>query len=73
MLSYFIKYRESTESVNPKGSETNNSKKMILTKCAICGSKKSRFIKKQEESGILCSFGLTTPSSKVPLLGDILF
>ena len=33
---------------------------MILSKCAICGSKKSRFIKKQEASGILSSLGLKT-------------
>ena len=46
---------------------------MILSKCAICGSKKSRFIKKQEASGILSNLGLKTPLNKVPLLGDILF
>ena len=31
---------------------------MLLSKCAIRGSKKSGFIKKQEESGILISLGL---------------
>ena len=46
---------------------------MILSKCVICGSKKSRFIKKQEASGILSSLGLKTPLSKIPLLGDVLF
>ena len=46
---------------------------MLLSKCAISSSKKSRFIKKQEASGILSSLGLRTPLSKVPLLGDILF
>ena len=46
---------------------------MILSKCAICGSKKSRFIKNQEEKGLLSNLGLRTPLSKVPLLGDILF
>ena len=45
---------------------------MILSKCVICGSKKSRFIKKQEASGILSSLGLKTPLSKIPLLGDVL-
>ena len=35
--------------------------------------KKSRFIKKQETSGILSSLGLQTPLSKIPLFGDILF
>ena len=46
---------------------------MILSKCGICGSKKSRFIKKQEASGILSNLGLKTPLNKIPLLGDILF
>ena len=46
---------------------------MILSKCAICGSKKSRFIKNQEAKGLLSNLGIRTPSSKVPILGDILF
>ena len=46
---------------------------MPLSKCAICGTKKSKFIKKQETSGILSSLGLKTPLSKIPLFGDILF
>ena len=51
---------------------TSNGKAMILSKCAICGSKKSRFIKKQEAKGLLCDLGLKTPLSKLPILGDIL-
>ena len=46
---------------------------MILPKCAICGSKKSRFIKKPEASGILSNLGIKTPLNRIPLLGDILF
>ena len=46
---------------------------MILSICAICGSKKSRFIKKQEAKGILSTLGLKIPLSKVSILGDILF
>ena len=46
---------------------------MILSKCAICGSKKSRFIKNQEAKGLLSNLGVKTPLSKVPILGDILF
>ena len=43
---------------------------MILSKCTICGSKKSRFIKKQDAKGLLRKLGIKTPLSKV--LGDIL-
>ena len=48
-------------------------KVMILSKYAICGSKKSRFIKNQEAKGLLSNLGLRTLLSKVPILGDILF
>ena len=46
---------------------------MVLSKCAICGSKRSRFIKNQEAQGLLSNVGVRTPLSKVPILGDILF
>ena len=46
---------------------------MILLKYAICGSKKSRFIKNQEANGLLSNLGVRTSLSKVPILGDILF
>ena len=46
---------------------------MILSKRAICRSKKSRFIKDQEKKGLLNNLGVRTPLSKVPVLGDILF
>ena len=46
---------------------------MLLSKCAICGSKKSRSIKNQVAKGLLSNLGIRTPLSKVPLIGDILF
>ena len=46
---------------------------MILSKYAICGSKKSRFIKNQEGKGLLSNLVIKTPLSKVPILDDILF
>ena len=45
MLSYCLKCKKNTESINPKVSRTTNDKMMILSKCTICGSKKSKFIK----------------------------
>ena len=41
---------------------------MMLSKCVICGSKKSKFIKKQEASGILSYVGIRTPLNKIPVL-----
>ena len=72
MSSCCLKCRRNTENVNPR-IKTNNGKTMMLSKCAICGRKKSRFIKEQEPNGILSSLGLKTPWNKIPLLGDILF
>ena len=72
MKSYCLKCRKNTENINPKVSKTSNGRTMVLSKCAICGSKKSRFIKNQEAKGLLSSLGLRTPLSKVPLLGEIL-
>ena len=31
---------------------------MILAKCALCGSKKSRFIKNQESKGLSSNLGI---------------
>ena len=73
MKSYCWKCRKDTENINPRVSNTNNARTIILSKCAICGRKKSIFIKNQEEKGILSNLGIRTPLSKVPLLGDILF
>ena len=46
---------------------------MILLKCAIFNSKKSKFIKNQEAKGLLSKLGIKTLLSKVTILGDILF
>ena len=72
MLSYCLECSKNTENINPRVSKTSNGKTMLLSKFVICGSKNSRFIKKQDTSGILNSLGLRTPLSKVLLLGDIL-
>ena len=64
MLSYCFKCRRNTKSINPKGSKTTNGKAIILSTCAICGSKKSKFIKQQEAKGLLSSLGLRTPLNK---------
>ena len=55
MSSYCSKWGKNKENVNPRVSNTSNGKTMLLSKCAIYGSRKSRFIKKQEASGILNS------------------
>ena len=70
MESYCLKCRKDTENIDPKVSASSSGRVMM---CAICGSKKSRFIKNQEAKGLLSKLGIKTPLSKVPILGDILY
>ena len=73
MKSYCLNCRKNTENINSKVSKTSNGKTMVLSKCAICDSKKSRFITNQEAKGLLSNLGVRTPLSKIAILGDILF
>ena len=73
MLSYCLKWWKNTESQNPKIAKTKNRRIMLLSKCAVCHSEKSKFIKQQEVSGLLSSLGIRTPLSKIPLAGPLLF
>ena len=68
MESYCLRCKKHTKNINPQVSSTSNSKFMIL-----CGSKKSKFINKQEAKRLLSNLGIKTPLSKIPVLGDILF
>ena len=53
MESYCVRCKKYTKNINPRVLNTSNGKTMILSKCAKCGSKKSRFIKNQEAKGLL--------------------
>ena len=46
MESYCLNCKKYTKNINQQVSSTSNGKLMILTKCAICGSTKSKFINK---------------------------
>ena len=72
-MSYCLKCKKNTESINPRVSATSNGSTMILSKCVICGSKKSKFITNQEAKGLLSSLSIRAPLSKIPLLGNFLF
>ena len=73
MQSYCLKCKKNTESIGPNISATSNGKTMILSKCAIYGSKKSKFIKNPESEGLLSNLGIRAPLSEIPILGDVLF
>ena len=57
-----LKEQKYTENINP-----NIGKTMILSKCAICSSKKLRFIKNQEIKQLLSNVGVKTPLSKAAI------
>ena len=46
---------------------------MLLPRCAVFYSKKSKFVKQQEASGLLSSLEIKTPLSKIPLVDPLLF
>ena len=73
MISYCLKCRKDTEKQNPRVSGASNGKGLILSKCAICGSTKSRFNKNLEGKELLSNSGPRTLFSEVPVLGNILF
>ena len=69
MLTYCLRY---TENKDAKMIKTKNGRLALSSKCAVCGSKKSRLMKEQEAEGLLSNLGIKTPLSKLPLL-NILF
>ena len=52
--------------------KTKNGRFMLSSKCAVCGSKKSKFMKEQEAKGLLSNLGIRTSLGKIPLL-NVLF
>ena len=70
MLSYCLTCRKKkkTQSKNPQIVKTKNGRIMLFSKYAVCDSKKSKFIKEQEASGLLSSLGIKTPLSEIPLV-----
>ena len=73
METYCLKCKKYTKNIKPQISSTSNNKTMMISKCTVCNSRKSKFIKKQEAKGLLSKLGIKTPLNKLPILGDILF
>lgn len=70
---YEIECKTDIEGKNWTVSKTSNGRKILLRKCAVSKSRKSRFIKKQEPIGLLSQLGIRTSLKKIPFLGDFLF
>ena len=72
-MTYCLKCKKNTKNVDPKVLKTKTGRTMLSSKCAVCGSEKSKVMKEQEAKLILSSLGLKTPLIKIPLFGDISF
>ena len=73
MLTYCLKCKKNTKNIDAETVKTKHGKLMLSSKYAVCGCKKSEFIKEQEAEGLLSNLGIKTPLSRIPLLGDLLF
>ena len=73
MSSYCLKCGENIKSNILQVSKVTNNGIIILSKCAVCGDKKIKFIKKQEVNGLLNNSVIKKLLSKIPILKDILF
>ena len=67
MSSCCLKSGENTKNIILQVSKAINGGTIILSKCAVCGDKKSKFIKKQEPKGLLNILGIR---NKIPILRD---
>ena len=72
MNTYCLKCKTNTANIDPKMVKTKNNRLLMQSKCSDCGTKKSRFAKKQDAKGLLSNLGIKTPLSKIPLL-NVLF
>ena len=60
MLFHCLKCRKNTENKNRKVVRIESGRIMLISKYALCDSKKLKFIKEQEASGLLSSLGIKT-------------
>ena len=74
MKIYCVKCRKDTTNIDPKMVRTKNDRLTMQSKskCPVCGTKRSRFVKEQEVKGLLSNLGIKTPLSKILLL-NVLF
>ena len=71
MKTYCLNCRRDTVTIDPKMVRTKNNRLVMQSKCSVCGTKKSRFVKEQEAKVLLSNLGIKTPLSKIPLLNTL--
>ena len=68
MNTYCLKCKKDSGNIDPKMVKTKNNRLLMQSKCSVCGTKTSRFVKEQDATGLLSNLGIKTPLSKIPLL-----
>ena len=56
--TYCLACRKYTKIINPKIVRNRQNRSMIKSNCAVCGSKKSRFIKERQAIGLSSNLGI---------------
>ena len=56
--TYCLSCRKYTKNIDPRIVRNKHSRSMVQSNCTICDSKKSRFIKEHQASGLLSNLGI---------------
>ena len=71
MNTYCIKCKTNTSNIDPKMVKTKNNRLLMQSKCTVCKTKMSRFVKEPDAKRLLSNLGIKT-LIKIPLL-NVLF
>ena len=72
MKTCCLKCKTNADNIDPKIIRAKNNRLLMQSKCSVCGTKTSRFVKEQDPKGLLNNLGIKIPFSKIPLL-NVLF
>ena len=68
MNTYCLNCKKDTSNIDPKMVKTKNDRLLMQSKCSVCETKKTRFVKEQDAKGLSNNLGIKTPLNKIPLL-----
>ena len=73
METYCVSFKEKYFEQKCSVRRARQNKLITVSNCAICGKKKSRFIKNQETGRLLSKLGIITLSNNIPLISGSVF
>ena len=66
MQTYCLVCKKNTENKDAKMVKSKNNRIMLMSKCVVCGNKKSKLVREQDAEGLLSNLGI-----KIPLLSAL--